>query len=125
MQENVKINRVYGRVYPILGDSKSAVQTQLHGIADRVLMPLPEKALEYLPIALLALRKTGGWIHYYDFQHATGKEDPAEKTELKVTEKLESLGVRYMFAYSRVVRSTGPNWYQTVLDIHVAAPSKF
>ena len=89
-------------------------------------MPLPEKALEYLPIAVSALKKTGGWIHYYDFQHAVGNEDPTEKTKLKVAEKLDGMGVSYEFACSRVVRSTGPNWYQTVLDIHVAEfQSKF
>jgi tRNA (guanine37-N1)-methyltransferase len=120
MLENVRINRVYNKVYPQLGDSKDIIKSQLQGIADRILMPLPEKALEYLPAALSALKKMGGWIHFYDFQHAIGKEDPVEKTESKVAEKLESLGVRYMFAYSRIIRSTGPNWYQTVLDIHVA-----
>ena len=98
MEENVKINNVYDSVFPLLGDSKEIIQTQLQGIADRVLMPLPEKALEYLPYALSALKKTGGWIHYYDFQHAPRKEDPVEKTKLKVAEKLDSLGVSYVFA---------------------------
>jgi tRNA (guanine37-N1)-methyltransferase len=126
MIENVRVNRVYGKVYPILGDSCEIVQTQLCGVADRVLMPLPEKALEYLPAALAALKKSGGWIHYYDFQHAPGTEDPIEKTEQKVATKLDSLNVHYMFACSRIIRSTGPNWYQTVLDIKVAAlPNKF
>lgn len=126
MEENVKINKVDRSVFPILGDSKDVIQTQLQGIADRALMPLPEKALEYLPYALLTLKKTGGWIHYYDFQHATGKEDPVEKTKLKVARKLGSLGVNYLFINSRVIRPTGPNWYQTVIDIQVSPlPSKF
>lgn len=126
MEENVKINQVYDRVIPILGDAKDIIQAQLQGVADRVLMPLPEKALEYLPYALLALKRTGGWLHYYDFQHAPGKEDPVEKTKLKVSEKLDCMGASYVFANARVMRPTGPNWYQTVLDIQVAAlPSKF
>ena len=106
MEENVKINEVCRQVFPILGDAKDIIQTQLQGVADRVLMPLPEKALEYLPYALSALKKTGGWIHYYDFQHAPGKENPSEKTKLKVAEKLDSLGVSYVFANSRVMRPT-------------------
>ena len=126
MEENVRINRVYGKVIPLLGDSKDIINAQLQGKADRVLMPLPEKALEYLPYAVSALKKPGGWIHYYDFQHAAGNEKPVEKTKLKVAQKLDSLGVGYVFAFSRVVRSTGPNWYQTVLDIQVTSlPSKF
>jgi tRNA (guanine37-N1)-methyltransferase len=126
MEENVRLNRLYSKVIPLLGDSKDIIQNQLHSSADRVLMPLPELALQYLPHALKALKPTGGWIHYYDFQHATGKEDPEEKTKLKVARELDTLGVGYAFSFSRVIRSTGPNWYQTVLDIQVSLmPSKF
>jgi tRNA (guanine37-N1)-methyltransferase len=119
MKENVKINRAYGKVTPLLGDSKDIINLQLQHKADRVLMPLPEKALEYLLYAVLALKPSGGWVHLYDFQHATGNEDPVEKTKVKVAQKLGSLGVCYRFVFSRVVRSTGPNWYQTALDTQV------
>jgi tRNA (guanine37-N1)-methyltransferase len=126
MEENIKINDVCDQVVPLLGDSKDIIQTRLQCVADRVLMPLPEKALEYLPIALMALKKAGGWIHYYDFQHAAGNENPVEKTKLKVGEKLDGIGVSYAIVNSRVMRPTGPNWYQTVLDIKVAVlPNKF
>lgn len=121
MTENIRVNRVCGRVYPMIGDSQEIVQTNLQGTADRVLLPLPEKAHEYLPAALSALKNTGGWIHYYDFQHATSIEDPRKKTEEKVAEKLNNIGIKYMFTCSRIIRSIGPNWYQTVLDIQVAA----
>jgi len=126
MEKNVKINKVQGNVFPILGDSKDIISSQLGGLADRVLMPLPEKALEYLPYALSALKPSGGMIHYYDFQHAPGKENPMTKTKTIVSKKLDDLGVSYMFANSRVMRPTGPNWYQTVLDIQVdTLPNKF
>jgi len=124
--ENAIINEVEETVFPMFGDAKDIINSRLQGVADRVLMPLPEKALEYLPYALSALKPTGGWIHYYDFQHASGKENPTEKTKIKVAEKLECLGVNYVFATSRVMRPTGPNWYQTVVDIKVdAVPNKF
>jgi len=126
MDENVKINIVYGKVAPLFGDSKDIINAQLQRVADRVLMPLPEKALEYLPYAVLALKPSGGWIHFYDFQHAVKNEDPVEKTKLKVAQKLVNLGVGYRFVFSRVVRSTGPNWYQIALDIQVdSLPGKF
>lgn len=126
MEKNVNINKVQSSVFPILGDSKDIISAQLGGIADRVLMPLPEKALEYLPYALTALKPSGGMIHYYDFQHAPGKENPIAKTKLMVTKKLDNLGVSYVFVNSRVMRPTGPNWYQTVLDIQVdALPNRF
>jgi tRNA (guanine37-N1)-methyltransferase len=126
MVENVRRNRVYGHVHPLLGDAKDVIESQLRGVADRVLMPLPELALQYLPSALSALKPSGGWIHFHDFQHAPPNEDPIAKTEQKVADKLGRLGVGYLFAYARVVRSTGPNWWHIVLDIHVTdLPSKF
>jgi len=117
MQENVRLNRVYGKVIPILGDAKDVIEKRLCHVADRVLMPLPEKAFEYLPYALLTLKKACGWIHYYDFEHAKKNENPIEKVKLKVAEKLGSLGVAFEIPFGRVIRTTGPNWYQIVLDI--------
>ncbi len=117
MQENARVNGVYGKVISMLGDAKEVIEERLCHVASRILMPLPEKALEYLPYALLALKKTKGWIHYYDFEHANKNENPIEKVKLKVAEKLESLDVAFEFPFSRVVRTTGPNWYQIALDI--------
>ncbi|MCL1976983.1 MAG: class I SAM-dependent methyltransferase family protein [Candidatus Bathyarchaeota archaeon] len=126
MQENVRLNCVFDCVVPLLGDSKEIIHSQLQGVANRVLMPLPELALEYLPYALMALKPFGGWIHYFDFQHAAKGEDPVEKTRQKVVVCLDALGVSYSFGCSRVIRSIGPCWYQTVLDICVSGlPSKF
>jgi tRNA (guanine37-N1)-methyltransferase len=117
MQENVRLNGAYDRVVPMLGDAKDIIKKRLYHVADRVLMPLPEKAYEYLPHALLALKKAGGWIYYYEFEHAEKNEDPIVKTSQKVAEKLGSLSVNFQIPFGRVVRATGPNWYQVVLDI--------
>lgn len=119
MEENIRLNRVYGKVIPLLGDAKTIIENQLQHCADRVLMPLPEKAFEYLPYAVSALKTSGGWIHLHAFEHATKTENPAEKVKQKVTEKLQVLGVDYEIPLVRVVRSTGPNWWQLVADIHV------
>jgi tRNA (guanine37-N1)-methyltransferase len=82
-------------------------------------MPLPEKAYEYLDYALLALKPTGGWMHYYDFEHSLKKGDSVEKVKAKVSEKLQELGVDFVVRFGRVVRHTGPRWYQVVLDIEI------
>jgi tRNA (guanine37-N1)-methyltransferase len=117
MCENVRVNGVYGRVIPILGDAKEVIEKRLCHIADRVLMPLPEKALEYLPHAMLAMKKHGGVIHYYDFEHAMKDENPIRRVTRKVAAQLESFNSSFEIAQGRIVRSTGPNWYQVVLDI--------
>ncbi len=117
MKENVKLNRVEYRVIPILGDAERVIEEKLRGIADRVLMPLPERAYDYIEVANSALRPDGGWIHYYDFIHARKDEDPRRKTIEKTSERLEELGIKFEIPFSRVVRNVGPNWYQVVLDI--------
>jgi tRNA (guanine37-N1)-methyltransferase len=117
-QKNIRLNRVYGKVTPLLGNSKEIINSRLQHAADRVLMPLSEKALEYLPCAVSALR-SGGWIHYYGFEHAAKKESPTEKAKIKVAKALEVLGVDFEVVLVRVVRSIGPNWFQLVADIHV------
>ncbi len=45
MRENVRINGLYGVVIPMLGDATRVIEEKLSHVADRVLMPLPEKAL--------------------------------------------------------------------------------
>ena len=119
MRKNVRLNRVQGRVIPLFGDSAVLVKEQLSHVADRVLMPLPEKAYEYLDYALLALKPSGGWVHYYDFVHAGKSESAVEKVRDKVAAKLSELGVKYNVPFGRVVRATGPNWFQVVLDIFI------
>jgi tRNA (guanine37-N1)-methyltransferase len=119
MQENIRLNRVYGKVIPLLGDSKEIINSRLQHMADRVLMPLPEKALKYLPCAVSALKASGGWVHYYGFEHAAKTENSAEKVKLKVVETLENFGVNFEVPFIRVVRSTGPNWFQLAADVHI------
>ena len=93
-------------------------------MADRVLMPLPEKALEYLPYAVKTLKPSGGWIHFHGFEHAPKRGEAIEKTKQKV--RVALAGLDFSFGYSRLLRSTGPNWYQVVLDLWVkASTSKF
>ncbi len=119
MQENVRVNRVYGRVIPLLEDAAQVVAGGLTPKVDRVLMPLPRKAIEYLPYAVSALRAKGGWVHFYGFEHAGRGEDPVQKVKQQVSNGLEDLGVRFSFNFGRIVRSTGPNWCQVVLDIRI------
>jgi len=119
MQENIKLNKVEERVVPIQGDAKRIVEERFRNAADRIIMPLPEKAYEYLDCTVLALKPTGGWIHYYDFEHAKKGEKPIEKIESKVSKKLRMLDINFEVSFGRIVRTTGPNWYQVALDIHI------
>lgn len=61
--ENVKINKVKDQVSPILGDVREICPT-LGNSFDRVLMPLPKGAYEFLDIAVSNV-KPGGILHFY------------------------------------------------------------
>lgn len=125
MQENVLLNKVAEQVIPILGDAKDVAEKRLRNVADRVLIPLPEKAHEYLDQALISLKPSGGFIHYYAFEHARKDASPVEKVKAMVSEKLQELKARFEIPSGRIVRPTGPNWYQIVLDIGITSNSSF
>jgi len=118
MLKNVRLNRVQNKVVPVLGDAKKVVREQLCGVADRVLMPLPKKAYEYLDYALMTLKPNEGWVHYYDFVHAGKGENPVEKVKDKVAAKLNELDMNFEIPFGRVVRTTGPFWFQVIVDVH-------
>lgn len=119
MRENVLLNKVVGKVVPVEGDAEMSIKNGLRGVADRVLMPLPERAFQYLHSALSAVKPEGGWVHYYGFEHAGKGEDPVEKVKAKVEEWFGQQHAGFELAFGRIVRQTGPNWYQAAVDIRV------
>ena len=119
MQENIRMNRVYDKVFPFLGDSREIIHNRLQDLANRVLMPLPAKALEYLPYAISALKKSGGWIHYYDFEHAAKTDRFVERLKSKLSKILKPQKMNFEVPFVRIVRSIGPNWLQLVADVHI------
>jgi len=114
LEENVKLNRVEGKVIPILGDAATFTPPSL---VDRVLMPLPLKAYSYLNHAVRIIKK-GGTIHYYDVVVEKGGS-PLEELKLRVTGRLRELGVDAEVVFSRRMRSIAPRRSLAVLDVKV------
>ena len=112
--ENAIINKVSQRVTAILGDAKEVIKNGGIGKFDRVLMPLPESAFEYLEDAVSALKASGGWIHYYSHTHALNKEGATSNSEKDLLERLQGRG---KIKFTKVVREVGPKWFQVVTDI--------
>lgn len=118
-KENARINHLEESVIPILGDAKDVIQDKLAHSADRVLMPLPEKAKEYLHHAITAL-KYGKECYIHYFTHLNGnKKCMQERCIAEIEEVLKDYGLYYKVAYTRVVREVGPRMYQVVADIIV------
>jgi len=123
LRENVRINRVFGTVVPLLGDAKEIIGRNLNNVADRILMPLPGKAFEYLPFAFSALKKEGGLIHYYDFEYGKKAERSICKVSDRVMNWFDKIGVGAEVLCGHIVRSIGPHWFQIVLDVRVKSSS--
>jgi tRNA (guanine37-N1)-methyltransferase len=117
LKKNVGLNRVDGKVHPILGDAKHIVRQQLRGLADRVIMNLPEKAIKFVEAACEALKTEGGVIHFYSF---ITTQEPLEKLKLKFAEEVKKSGrILAKILFSKTVRETAPYEWQAVLDAEI------
>ncbi|MEM0057636.1 MAG: class I SAM-dependent methyltransferase family protein [Candidatus Bathyarchaeia archaeon] len=117
LKRNVRLNRVNGKVHPIMGDARRVIKQQLRGTADRVIMNLPEKSMEFLETACEALKPEGGVIHFYSFvKGLEGLEDL--KVQFRAEVEKHGRTVKKIL-FSRFVRETAPYEWQAVLDAEV------
>ena len=114
-EENIKLNKLKGRVISLNGDASEIIKKQLQDKADRVLMLLPERSDEFLDTAISSLKKNGV-IHYYSHIHAEKKQDAPKLSEEHF---LNINKIQAEILDSRVVRPVGPRFYQTVVDIKI------
>jgi tRNA (guanine37-N1)-methyltransferase len=117
LKRNIRLNRIEGKVHPILGDAKQVVKERLSGVADRVIMNLPEKAIEFVEAACTTIKWAGGIVHFYSFVSAS---DSLENVKLHFIEAVEQCGrkVEKIF-FSRLVRATAPYKWQAVIDAKI------
>ena len=64
---NVRVNRVENSVFPILADAREIASSKLKGVADRVIMNLPETAIDFIDAACQTIKSEGGIVHFYAF----------------------------------------------------------
>ena len=117
LKANIRLNRVENRVFPILADARQAVEDKLSGVADRVIMNLPEKAIEFVDIACRATKPAGGTIHFYGFIRLP---DSIENMKLRFTEAVEKAGRKVdVFLFAKTIRATAPYEWQVALDAKI------
>lgn len=113
---NAKLNKVQDRIITICGDASEVIKEKLEGQADRVLMPLPEKAKDFVDSAVLALNGKG-IVHY--FAHVKADNKKAGK-ELGLQDAHDAFAkYAHKVLAVRVVREVGPRIYQIVADVSV------
>ncbi|MEW6036134.1 MAG: class I SAM-dependent methyltransferase family protein [Candidatus Micrarchaeota archaeon] len=112
MLENIALNRLKN-VEAMEADARSAPLAE--SSFDRIVMPLPKSAHEFLPVAFRAV-KDGGMVHFYTMVSA---EAPFEEALEKAGPAAKSAGVSVAVASSRIVRPYSPGMVQAVLDLVV------
>jgi len=117
LRENVLLNHVADRVVPILGDARKIVARSLKNVADRVIMNLPSESSHFMDVALGALQRSGGVIHYYAF---ASRDETVENIAGSVREEIARFGRRVRsLPYAGVLKEISPNRIQVGLDLVV------
>jgi tRNA (guanine37-N1)-methyltransferase len=117
LKKNIRLNRVDNKVIPILGDARQTVEDKLLGVADRVIMNLPEKAIEFVDVACKAIKSSGGIVHCYAFIRLPNS---LEDAQLRFSEAVEKSGRKIVaFLNAKTIRETAPHEWQIVLDAKI------
>jgi tRNA (guanine37-N1)-methyltransferase len=117
LKVNIHNNKVVNQVYPLLGDARKLVNDRLQGVADRVIMNLPESAINFVDVACQTLKPVGGMIHFYGFVR---KPDTIEDLKTRFTCLAEQQGRQIVaFQCVKCVRETAPYEQQVVLDVQI------
>ena len=117
LKKNARLNRVENRVFPITGDARSVINEKLRGSADRVIMNLPETAIDFIDVACKAVKPSGGMVHFYGFIKSL---ETLEDLERRFSESVEKMGRKVVsFQHAKTVRNTAPYEYQAVLDTEI------
>lgn len=114
---NAKLNRVDNRVESICGDAAVIIREKLARRADRVIMPLPERAREFVHEAVLALKEQGGTIHFFAHVKAESKKTSRDAGLQETREAFSSYNSD--IKHLQVVREVGPRIYQIVADVSI------
>jgi tRNA (guanine37-N1)-methyltransferase len=117
LKRNVRLNRVENRVFPVLCDARQTVENKLSGVADRVIMNLPEKAIEFVDAACKAVKPAGGIVHFYGFIR---RPDSVENMQSRFSEVVEKAGRKMdKVLFLKTIRETAPYEWQAVLDAQI------
>ncbi len=117
LKRNVALNRAEKQVVPILGDARQVVRERLLSVANRVIMNLPETAIEYVDMACDALGAEGGIMHYYEF---TKESEPLETAVVRLTEAVSRNNRKVKrILLAKTVREVAPYTWQVVVDAEI------
>jgi tRNA (guanine37-N1)-methyltransferase len=109
--QNVKLNHLERKIMPVLKDVREATDL---GKFDRIIMPLVEKAIDYLDVAF-AHSKKGTIIHLYGLS----KEGKFKDLEERVKKVAEESKIKYKIVDKQDVLPYSPRVRKVRLDIKI------
>jgi tRNA (guanine37-N1)-methyltransferase len=116
LQHNIAANHVAHAVYPRLGDIRHVAKAYV-GAADRVIMDLPEAADNFVDVACLLLKPTGGVIHFYGF---AAEPSAIETAQQRLQTCVHHAGRQVQaIQYNRKIRLIAPRRWQIVIDARI------
>ncbi|MHA1303822.1 MAG: class I SAM-dependent methyltransferase [Candidatus Heimdallarchaeaceae archaeon] len=124
MLQNINLNKCQNQVIPYLGDAFEIVPRQFFNKCDRILLPLPLKADESLPLACKSLRQGKGIVHFQITEYVGNKRSKEELYEL-AEKRLAKIKETTTHSYEtkielvRVIRSLSSNISHIAIDIKI------
>ncbi len=112
--ENIRLNKVGDRVTAFIGDVREICPT-IGERFDRVLMPLPKGAYEYLNVAI-PMVKSGGMLQFY---HWAPRDDPFSDGERLLGLAVDKLGRRVEVIDRVKISQYSPSAWKIRLDARI------
>lgn len=117
---NSKINGAHQHIVSLHGDARNILQSKnFINNFDRVLLPLPEKAHEFLDVALSCIKPSGGTVHFFSHIKSETKKNVVFESEKHVAQLFSKFDCSYQISHTQIVRDVAPRIYQTVTDLFV------
>jgi len=123
LKTNIKFNKIKGTIFPYNFDIKVLLQHSnevgsiLKNQADRIIMNLPEKSLNYINIACFLMKESGGILHNYQFCE---KPDSVNNAITNLKEELDNFNwsIEKILA-SKIVKPFSPKADLVVVDLKI------
>jgi len=113
------LNKVTDKIITYRGDAKEIIIKYLSSTADRVLMPLPEYALQYLEYALHALKNKGYMHVYLHVKYEENREEALTRSREIILRELGERGYRVVEIDSHPVREVATRLLQVCVDAYI------
>lgn len=122
LKQNITLNKVEELITADKGDAAKLLVKKKKW-ADRVIMPLPHTAEQFLPQVIDATAK-GGVVHFYGFgphrdERTKKAANPFKKLEEKIKKLCKKKKRKCKIVFKRVVRPYSPFTVQVVIDFKV------